>query len=114
MTERTRYAKGQIQKPQMRNKLESDFGLILEARKQAREIRDYSYELITFKLGPDCRYTPDFAVMAADDVFEFYEVKGYEWAKNMVKLRMAAGRLPFRFFLCQRDKGEWSVVRFQL
>lgn len=93
--------------------LEADYGLILEARKRNGEIRDYAYEAVTLKLGPDCRYTPDYFVMAADDVIEFHECKGHHWAKNMVKLRVAAERFPFRFFLVERDKQtrDWTILR---
>lgn len=93
-------------------KLEADFELLLESKKRRGEIRDYKYEALTLKLGPDCRYTPDFMVMESDDTIAFYETKGpFARDDGMVKLRVASEQFPFRFFLCKRPRGEdWTIT----
>lgn len=111
MIQRKRYAKGKIV-PRTMTKLEADYALVLEARKRLGEIRDFRYEALTLRLGDDCRYTPDFMVMAMDDVIECHECKGHRWAKNMVKLRVAAEQFPFRFILIEREKGAWSLTAY--
>jgi hypothetical protein len=69
-------------------------------------------------MGDDCRYTPDFMVIAEDDVVEFHEVKGGFWRDDAkVKIRVAAELYPmFRFksFFKQPKKlgGAWMPVAF--
>lgn len=110
---RSRYGKGVRRGPRTQTKLEADYAVLLEGKKRLGEIRDFAYEALTLRLGHDCRYTPDFMVMAADDVIECHECKGHRWAKNMVKLRVAADRFPFRFYLCERSAGAWAITPFE-
>lgn len=69
---------------------------------------------LTFLLGPDCRYTPDFDVIRQDGTVELHEVKGpfiRTGDDGMVKLRSAAATFPhFRWIRAQeqRDKS-WEV-----
>lgn len=70
-----------------------------------REYRDtflmqkiHGFEEITLRIGEDCRFTPDFFVLAEDDVLEFHETKGRWMDDAKVKMRVAADRFPqFRF-----------------
>lgn len=106
------------------NKTEIAYSFILEARLMAGEIVDFWFEGITLKLGPDCRYTPDFLVQMADATMEIHEVKGgsrkadgsiwfHGMDDSMVKLRVAVDKFPFkgvRAILLK--KGEWVYKEF--
>jgi len=81
------------------NRWEQTYALGLEARKRAGEVRDYWYEGITLKLGPKCRYTPDFLVILANGEAQLHEVKGFKRDDAMVKLRVCLKVYPFRIFL---------------
>ena len=50
-------------KPGQMNKTERSYRDHLELLKKSGEILDYQYEPETLKLGPDCRYTPDYRVL---------------------------------------------------
>ena len=98
------------------NKTEAAYNSILEGRVKLGNVVEYHYESITFKLGPDCRYTPDFIVLAADDVLEAHEVKGF-WADDArVKIKVAAQTFPLRFMAfkkqAKKDGGGLSVEEF--
>jgi hypothetical protein len=63
-------------------------------------------QAITLKLGHDCRYTPDFAVLSETGSFVLYEVKGFWRDDARVKIKVAARMFPmFRFIAVQRAKG---------
>lgn len=88
------------------NRTERAYIAHLEAEMRIGDVVWFEFEGMTLKLGPDCRYTPDFAVMTRDGYLEYHEVKGR--GKNgkaryeddaIVKLRVAAAKLPFRFLL---------------
>ena len=96
------------------NKTEAEYAGMLEERKARREIAWWKYEAITFKLADDTRYTPDFAVMLPNGEFEIHETKGgFIREDGWLKLKIAAGMFPFRFFLCQKlakkDGGGWKI-----
>lgn len=92
------------------NKTEAAYAFDLEIRKRAGEIAWFHFEGITFKLAPDTRYTPDFAVMLANGEMEMHETKGFMREDAAVKLKVAAAMYPFRFFLIVREKGGgWNV-----
>lgn len=126
-------------KPGEMNKLESEYSAHLETLKKAGLIESYSFECETLKLGPDCRYTPDFRVVrlvqidpyknetAHPDVMwhehrvEFHEVKGTRRKKGstttspyceddaLVKIKCAAELHPYKFILVWRDKDQWMT-----
>lgn len=73
------------------------------------DVDAWLYESVTLKLGPDCRYTPDFFVVTTAGRFELHEVKGFRREDAMVKLRVAAGMFTwFRFFLVEKRQGQWT------
>ena len=74
-------------------------------------VKDARYEAVTLRLGPDCRFTPDFFVEYTDGAFGFDEVKGaYIRPDSLVKLRVAVGMFPrFRWRLAQWKGGVWRV-----
>ena len=116
-------------KPGQMNKAEEAYAAHLRG-----EIADYRFESITLKIGPDCRYTADFSVLAADYTLELHEVKPGTKAKDkdgnvrlnedgthvvkafyqdtsMVKVRAAAAAFPWlRFCVAYRlGKDPWNV-----
>ena len=96
-------ALGTIAAPDM-NKTEAEYAGMLEARKERGDISWYAFEAITLKLADNTRYTPDFMVMLADGVLEIHETKGgFIREDGWLKLKIAAGLFPFRFFLCQKQ-----------
>lgn len=101
---------------QQMNKTEARYATLLEGLRLAGEIVDWQYEAITLKLGPDCRYTPDFLVIveASLDVhpkIEFHEVKGgFTREDSLVKIKSASQQFPwFTFKLCRYQKGKWDI-----
>lgn len=63
---------------------------------------------LTFQLGFDCRYTPDFWTRMEGGDFRLWEVKGFMRDDARVKLITAARMFPFwTFVLVQKVKGEW-------
>ena len=103
--------------PGTMNKTETLYDEELKRRKLCGDVVAYWFETFTFKLGPDLRYTPDFAVLLRDETMEFHEVKAgtVDGKARMeddarVKLIMAAETLPFVFKMCwwHKDYG-WKV-----
>lgn len=94
---------------------EKAYAQILDTMKANGEILEWWFELVTLKLAPDCRYTPDFMVMVADGTIEFHETKGSFILdeKGLVKARMAAGSFPFVFVIAQqlgkKDGYGWKI-----
>lgn len=113
MAERTRFGKiDNAPRATFKTKLEAQYAAFLYALRVTGEVRDYRYEALTLRLGRDCRFTPDFMVMAPDDVIECHEVKGpHAWEDAIVKLRTAAEMYPFRFYLCRHSKNGWERIR---
>lgn len=95
------------------NKTEAAFGLILEAQKRRGDISDYGFQLITVRIGDDCRYTPDYAVERKGQKIELIEIKGpFIREDAMVKFK-AAKELHgnyFDFSMWQRKAGNWSKI----
>jgi hypothetical protein len=91
------------------NKTEREYAQILQLREASGEIIEWSYEAITLKVGPRCRYTPDFYAIRADGTIEFHEVKGgYIREDAIVKLRAAVGRFNrFVWIMAQKKRGKW-------
>ena len=106
--------------PGVMNKTEAAYAEVLDASYRTNAIAWYGFEAITLKLGPDCRWTPDFLVIDMDGYIEFHEVKaGYVNASGKVvarveddaavKLRLAPGQFPFfRFRLAWLYRGTWE------
>lgn len=110
---RPHFAKGQRKQPGTMNRLEAAYADLLTERLHAGEIVWFRYEGITLKLGQDCRFTPDFAVMLADDTIELHETKGFMQDDALVKLKTAAELFPFRLVLvtkaAKKDGGQWQT-----
>jgi hypothetical protein len=80
-------AKGRIPKPRM-NGHEAEFEALHLSGKP------HGFEEMTFRLGPDCRYTPDFWSLDDDEVLALLEVKGFWRDDAKAKIRMASERYP--------------------
>lgn len=98
------------------NKTEAEYAGMLQERHLRGEVSWWKYEAITLKLADNTRYTPDFLVMLADGTLEIHETKGgFIREDGWLKLKVAAGMFPFRFFLCQKQAkkagGGWQIRR---
>ena len=114
---------GELLPPKM-SKVEIAYDAHLALQKAAGEIVEFWFEKITLKLGPDCRYSPDFMVMRTDRVLELHETKPIGGAgirakggprfgnDSIVKLRACAGSFPFPcFIVTPEDKGMTRWVK---
>lgn len=99
--------------PGVMNKLEAMYAEELNRRKAAGEIVAWWYEGITFKLAPDCRYTPDFLVQLDNGELELHETKGFWKDDARVKIKVAAAKFPL-FVWCgiTKKKGIWEREDF--
>lgn len=111
--------------PGKMNSTETAYSLHLEARKMSGEILGWWYESITLKLGPDCRFNPDFLVQIADGTLELHDTKarikkkakdGSTYFKPLteddarVKLSVTAGMFPFPVFTAFKNPdATWTV-----
>lgn len=95
------------------NQTERRFMLLLEDALHAGRIVHWDFEAITFVLGEQCRYTPDFRAIDAEGVTTFYEIKGAHIRDDgKVKYRAACDKEPwFRWSMRQWKKNEgWSTL----
>ena len=110
------------QRVEKKNKTEAAYEAHLNLRKITGEVVWFQFEGITFKLGPDCRYTPDFPVMLTDGTIEIHEVKGKEKRVKQsgevysaprfeddarAKIAVAASMFPFVFKVVYKVDGNW-------
>jgi hypothetical protein len=93
------------------NKLEKEYSIALEARKQAGEVNWWRFEAIKLRLADKTFYSPDFAVMLSNGELQMHEVKGFMMDDANVKLKVAADLYPFRFMLVKKAKGgQWTIT----
>lgn len=79
------------------NKTEAAYESDLRDAKSLGDIQWYRFEGVKLRLADNTFYTPDFAVMAADNVMECHEVKGFWRDDARAKIKIAAEQYPFRF-----------------
>jgi len=104
------------------NKTETAYEAHLNLRKITGEVVWFQFEAITLKLGPDCRYTPDFAVLLTDGTLELHEIKGTEKRIRKsgevvkaprfeddarAKISVASALFPFIFKVVYRESNNW-------
>ena len=99
------------------NKTEAEFARELDMQFKAGLILDWKFEVETFKLGKDCRYTPDFRVFETDRTITFYEVKGFWIGDAKTKIRVAAAQNPMYKFVAvkkrsKKNGGGWIREEF--
>jgi uncharacterized protein YwgA len=95
------------------NKTEARYANHLEVLKHAKEIIDWKFEKIRFKLAEKTTYTPDFFVTYPDR-FEFHEIKGYRTGRHAhsnVKFKTAAMMYPwFVWQMIKLERNTWKVM----
>jgi hypothetical protein len=98
------------------NKTEAAYERDLRDAQSLGDIQWYLFEGFKLRLADNCFYTPDFIVMARDNVMECHEVKGFWTDDARVKIKVAAARFPFRFKAVQalpkKAGGGWKVETF--
>lgn len=94
------------------NKTEAAYAAVLEARKHAGELAWYAFEPINIRLADKCFYSPDFMVMLSSGEIEIHEVKGFWTDDALVKIKVAATILPFKFIAVRLEKGQWIKREF--
>ena len=114
-------AVGRFRVPRSMNKTEAQYDAHLAMRQRIGEILWRKFEGITLKLGEDCRFTADFAVMMADGRLELHDTKVIHRGKArphieddaLVKLRMAAETFPLTIkAVWPLANGEWQEREF--
>ena len=106
--------------PGRMNKTEARLAAALEVRKAGGEFVQVGFEALTFRLGFDCRFTPDFACWTPDGRVVCFECKGRKgksyYAKDdaIVKLRAAAAMYPMvTFIIVWPVNDEWGSKEVQ-
>jgi hypothetical protein len=95
--------------PGVMNKLEAEFEQLFLMQKP------HGYEEWTFRLGPDCRFTPDFWSQEEDDSITISEVKGHWKDDAKVKMRVACERYPLlRWEAWTKVNKIWTRQKFGL
>lgn len=87
--------------PGVMNSTEAEYAELLRLRVLAGEVVRWTFESLTLKLAPECRWTADFFVQLADGTCELIDVKGGP-AKDdaVVKIKVAADTWPeFAFYM---------------
>ena len=106
--------------PGKMNKTEESFEReVLIPLKSRGGIWQYFFEAITFKIGPDCRYTPDFIVIDILGIISAIEVKGTRKGKmfsaddSKVKVRSCSdkfGMLAVFRWAHRLPNGRWEIT----
>ena len=95
--------------PKYKSKLERRFAEEwLTPRQQTLR---WAYEPEKFKLGTGAWYCPDFREILPDGEIIFYEVKGFWRDAAKVRIKVAASRHPYKFFVATWDKKAkyWNI-----
>ena len=103
---KARYKKGEM------NKTELAYSQWLTALQNGGQIKQFFFEAVTLKIGPNCRYTPDFMVITAELDVEFHEVKGFWQDDARVKIKVASEKFPFKFIGIRLVKKAWEREEF--
>lgn len=116
-------------KPRM-NKTETRFAQWLELQKRAGAVLEWEFQPLTFTLGDDCRFTPDFVVRYPGVIkLKCIDTKGSKrkrsdgsityWAEEDAKVKIRVAAAKFRKLLDwdwsiyhPLPNGEWQEVAF--
>ncbi len=101
-----------IYKPkQTMNKTEQRYSIQLEMLKLSRQIIEWRFEPLKFKLAKNTLYTPDFLVVTKEHM-KLVEIKGFLRDDAAVKFKMARELYPwFEWEMVRLYRGEWKQVR---
>jgi hypothetical protein len=96
------------------NKTEARYASeVLDVRKATGEVAEYWYESVKLRLAEGAWFTVDFFVMLADGRLEAHEVKGFLRESAAVRIKTAAEKYPFLFFMAFKrkkvDGGGWKI-----
>lgn len=94
------------------NKTETRMNNLLRSLKTANQIKDFSYEDITFRLAEKMRYTPDFRIIYPDGKIKFIEVKGgFITERGDLKFKFAMEKYPeYIWEMWQWKDNTWKVI----
>ncbi len=104
------------------NKLESDFGAVIDRIVSTGSIAESYYEGLTFlalrcqveppKKG-DTQYCADFTVSEPDDRLTVFEVKGLIEEQDRIRFKATAERWPaIAFYMVQRQGRQWAITPY--
>ncbi len=96
-------------KPKGMNKWEEAFSHVLEHKRLAKELSWWAFEPFRIRLADGCFYRPDFVSVDMDGRTAIYEVKGHFRESARVRLRVAAEKLPYPFYLVKKTGKELKV-----
>lgn len=110
------YALGRLKAGTM-NATERAYADRLEQQKRDGFVAWYRFEGVKLRLADNTFYTPDFAVMLANDEMQIHEVKGFWTDDARVKIKVAAEMYPFRFYAVKAQSkkagGGWVTESFE-
>ncbi len=93
------------------NKVESEFSLILEARRIANEITQWRFESVKLRLGNGCWYVPDFFIERLGLRPLFIEIKGFMRDDARVKFLAAQELHRWAMFeMWSKSKNGWKQI----
>jgi len=100
-------------RPSPMNKTEQRHANMLDALKHTKEILDWRFEPLKFKLAPSTYYTPDFLVIKRD-CFEIHEIKGgFVRDDALVKVKTAVDMFPwFRWKMYKYTKEGTQIIEY--
>jgi hypothetical protein len=93
------------------NKWEAQFAEMLEDQRKAGELVWWAFEPFRIRLAEKAFYRPDFVAVDAQGKTHIYEVKGFFREAAKVRLKVAAEKLPYAFYIVRKDKGDLRVTR---
>lgn len=102
--------------PRKMNGTEAAYDAHLWSLRASGAVLWHEFEAIKLRLADDTFYTPDFAVLLADQSFEIHETKGHWEEDARVKIKVAARLFPFRFIALKKvpksKGGGWAEEAF--
>lgn len=91
-----------------RSKWEADYKDYLTILVAAGEIKSFQYEAVRLNIGIGAWFKCDFLVQENDGSLSFREVKGFERAAAMVRIKSAAKQFPWwKFSIVKKVDGKW-------
>lgn len=95
--------------PRKMNKTEGAYWDRLQTLVRGGLLAWCGYEVVTFKLAHDTRYTPDFIIITNDGAVEAHETKGFFREDALVKVKVAAEQIRWcRFFVVKKTADGWE------
>jgi len=109
------FALGRLKSGQM-NQTEAAYAEHLKNLLHSGKILWFKFEGVKLRLADNTFYTPDFAVINADNQFEMHEVKGFWQDDAKVKIKVAADMYPMKFIAikkqAKKNGGGWEYENF--